>query len=464
MVSTNERSILRLLPPRLGAVLGAACLLALASLGALAQDETGPPEIDTSRGGPVFRLVLDSAVHPVAVERLDDALEQAEQAGAAALVIELSTPGGLEVSMRTMLQSILGSPVPVVVYVSPTGARAASAGFFLLMAADVAAMAPSTNTGAAAVVGAGGQEVEGTMGKKVQEDAAATIRSLAARNGRNVEAAESAVLEAKSFSAEEALEQELIDLIAPDLTALLAEIDGREIERAGDTVTLATAGASVRTVEPSFTQRVLGFLADPNVAYLLLTLGGLALYLEIMNPGTIIPGVVGVLSLILAFFGLSVLPTNVVGVALILLAIGLFIAEIKVQSFGILTLAGIVALVFGSLMLFKTAIPALRVSVELIVAVALAAGMMVAMLALVVLKTYGSRVTTGQEGLVTERGVARSPLAPSGKVFVHGELWDATSREPIAPGEPVEVVAVQGLKLEVRPVRGDETLPEANRA
>lgn len=459
-ISTHTPSLVRLF---------AALLLGLSGAMVLAQapeaEETSPSQ-STQAAGPVLHLELDSAIHPVVVEVIQDALEEAEAQGAELLVIELSTPGGLADSMREIFTAMLASPVPVAVYVSPAGARAASAGFFLLMASDVAAMAPSTNTGAAAVVGAGGQDIEGKMGDKVQEDAAATIRTLATRQGRNVEAAESAVLEAKSFSADEALELGLIEVIAEDLETLLDEIDGREIEKNGRTFVLRTADARVEPVEMTAIQRILAVLADPNIAYLLLTLGGLAIYVEVMNPGAIFPGVVGALALILAFFGMSVLPTNFAGVALILLALGLFVAELKIQSFGFLTAAGVVSLVLGSLMLFRTVeeVPVFRVDYEVIAGVAGTALGLVVFLFFAVVRTYRGKVTTGVEGMVSERGEARTDLDPKGKVFVHGELWEAVSDDPIPAGQTVEVVAVDGMRLKVQAVKESWPVPEVTEA
>jgi len=421
-------------------------------------DEEG--DAPRSDSGAVLRIRIDSAIHPVVSEFVRESLEEAERRRADLLVIELATPGGLVDSMREICTSMLGSEIPVVVYVAPAGSHAASAGFFILMASDIAAMAPGTNTGAAAAVSGEGEEIEGTMGKKVQEDGAAYIRSLASRKGRNIEMAEAAVLEAKSFSAEEALENNLIDLMVPSLTRLLVELDGREIEKNGRTVTLATADARVEDLEMGLFQRILATLANPSIAFLLLSLGGLGIYFELMNPGAIFPGVFGAIALILAFFALSVLPVNYAGVALVLLAIAFFIAEIKVQSFGLLTAGGIVSLVLGGLMLIKTAEPALRVSWQVILAVAVTAALVVGFLFTIAYRAFRNRVRTGSEGLVTERGVVREALDPRGKVWVHGEIWAAEAAEPIPVGEEVEVVAVDGMRLRVRRITDTSpTLP-----
>jgi membrane-bound serine protease (ClpP class) len=336
--------------------------------------------------------------------------------------------------------------------VSPSGSHAASAGFFLLMAADVAAMAPGTNTGAAHPVGGQGENVEGDLGEKVEQDAAAQIRSLASRNGRNADLAESAVVESKSFTADEALENGLIDLVAVDLSELLAEIDGRVLEAGRDEpLTLRTADAEIRSLEMSPFQRLLATIAHPNIAYILMTLGGLGLYFELSNPGAILPGVVGAICLILAFFALSVLPVNYAGIALILLAVVFFIAEIKVVSYGLLTVGGLVSLVLGSLMLFRSADPAIRVSLDVIFAVTLFAAAVVALLLWLVVRVHRSPITTGAEGLVHKWATARTDLAPRGKVFVWGEIWNAVADSPVAAGQTVEITAVDGMTLRVRP-------------
>lgn len=407
------------------------------------------PLLAQAEGGAVYRLRIKSAIHPVAAEMVADAVAEADQARAAALVIELDTPGGLVSSTREISTAILGARTPVVVYVSPSGAQAASAGFFILMSADVAAMAPSTNTGAAHPISSEG-EIEGIPGKKAEEDAAANIRTLAARMGRNVELAEKAVVESDSYTESEALDGKLIEVVAPSLPKLLEALDGREIKKGDRTVKLATAGAQVVEVETSAWRRALGVLADPNIAYIFLTLGFLGLYFELMNPGAVLPGVLGGIFLLLAFFGLSVLPVNYAGLALILLAIVLFIAEVKITSYGMLTVAGVISLVLGSLMLFKTAEPALRVSISLIVTLALASLLVVGFLLTFALRARLRPVTTGREGLVGLSGTARSALAPQGKVLVFGEIWDAVAEDPVSSGEEVEVVRVDNMTLVVR--------------
>ncbi len=404
-------------------------------------------------GGEVVRVRIDTPIHPVAAQLLADAIEQAEQEHAAALVIEIDTPGGLMTSMRDMIRDILATDVPVIGYVAPPGAQAASAGFFLLMSTDVAAMAPGTNAGAASPIGGQGQDIGGTLGEKIEQDATAQMRSLAKRNGRNVEAAEKAVTDALSYDADQAKELGLIEIIAPTLPKLLAEVDGRTIR--GETekpVVLATRDAVIRTHEPTWAQRFLALIADPNIAYGLLSIGSLGVLIELYNPGAIFPGVIGGICLVLGAFALSVLPVNVAGLALLALALIFFIAEIKVTSYGLLTTAGVVSLVIGSLMLFNSPDPALRVSLEVIVTAAGTTIVVVLFLMFQVLRAHRAQVRTGVEGMIRERGRAQSDLSPRGKVFVHGEIWDAESEAPALRGDPVEVLAVEGMWLRVRPV------------
>jgi membrane-bound serine protease (ClpP class) len=440
-----------------GAVLALA-LLAFATGASHAAAETGKKPPPSPAGpAPSSRIVvhvrLASIIQPVAAEFLRATLEKADAAGAAAVVVELDTPGGLMTSMHEMIEHILAARTPVVVYVAPSGAQASSAGFFLLMAADLAAMAPGTRTGAAHPVGAGGESIAGTLGEKVAQDAAAAIRSLAARNGRDATLAEQAVLTSRSFSAEEALSAHLVDLMAPSLAELLRAIDGRRVRSGAAAAVLHTSGATVREVEMTATQRLLSALAHPELAYLLLTLGGVGLFFEITHPGTLLPGVVGAICLLLAFFGLSLLAANYVAAALILLAMGLFVAELKAGGHGVLALSGVVSLVIGSLLLFSSPEPELRVGLEWITTVTLLSLAAVFTLMTAAWRARRRPVLTGVEGLIHERGVARSELRPGGKVFVHGELWDAVAEQPVAAGEAVEVTAVRDMILAVRPLR-----------
>lgn len=431
---------------------GFALLLAVLAVaaGAWGEEEPSPGEAPTPI---VFHAQVRSIIQPVVAEFLKDGLAEADAAGAAAFVIELDTPGGLLTSTREISTAMLGAETPVVVYVAPSGAQAASAGFFLLMAADVAAMAPGTNTGAAHPVGGEGKDIEGDLGEKAEQDAAATIRSLAERNGRDPKLAESAVVESRSFTESEALAAGLVDLVAADLPELLERLDGREVRnRKGEPRVVRVRDAELRTVAMTVFQRLLSAIAHPNIAYLLLTLGGLGLYFELSTPGAILPGVLGAICLLLAFFALSVLPVNAAGIALLILAAVLFVAEIKVVSHGLLAVGGIIALVLGSSMLFKSPDPAIRVSVSVIVSVTVFTAVLVAVLLTLVVRTHRSQVTTGAEGMVRKQAIARTALAPHGKVFVHGELWDAVAEAPTAAGQAVEVVAVEGMTLRVRPL------------
>jgi membrane-bound serine protease (ClpP class) len=429
----------------------------LALMGAAQEEEPGAT---------VVYIRLDSIIHPVSSEFIRESLAEAEKRDAAAMVIELSTPGGLLESTNEITRAILNSDVPVIVYVGPSGARAASAGFFILMSADVAAMAPATRTGAAHPVGGQGEEIEGTLGEKAEQDAAADVRALAARHGRNEELAEAAVVESRSYTEEEALENGLIDLVAIDVRTLLEEIDGREIEGPGDAVeVLRTGQATIEELEMSPIQKLLATIAHPNIAYILMTLGGLGLYFELSNPGAILPGVIGAICLILAFFALSVLPVNYAGIALILLAALFFIAEIKVTSYGLLTLAGLGSLVLGSLMLFKSADPALRVGFDVILAVVIFTGVVVAFLMTMVVRAHKRQVRTGLQGLVNEVGTVSADLNPRGKVKVHGELWHAVTDgagmvASVPRGTSVKVVAVDGMTLRVRPLVDAPSGPE----
>ena len=403
--------------------------------------------------GEVILLRASSIVHPVLAEYLSKGLAEADATGARAVVIELDTPGGLMDSTREITTAILGAKTPVVVWVGPEGAHAASAGFFILQAADIAAMAPGTNTGAAHPVGGDGDDIPGHLGKKVEEDAAAQVRALALQRGRNVQLAEAAVRDSRSFTADEALSNRLIDFVAPDLSALLQAIEGREIARGEGRAPLRVAGAAVREIEMPAFRRALSILAHPNIALALLVLGGLGLYFEMMHPGAVLPGVVGAICLVLAFWALSVLPVRAAGVALVLLALLFFIAEVKVISYGLLSVAGIVSLVLGSMLLFDSPEPALRASLGLIATLAGAAAALVGFVAWMAVRIARLPVRSGREGMIHERGVARTALDPEGKIFVHGEIWAAIADAavPIAAGDPVEVIGVENLTLHVRP-------------
>jgi membrane-bound serine protease (ClpP class) len=403
----------------------------------------------------VTTLEIDGVISPITVRLVASAIERARADGASALVILLDTPGGLERSMRSIVRDMLNSPVPVIVYVSPTGARAASAGAFITLAAHVAAMAPATNIGAAHPVAAGGGTVDKESMRKVENDAAAFIRTVARERGRNQEWAEKAVRSSVSATEQEALKLGIIDLVAASLPDLLAKVDGRQVKTAGGTVALKTRGATVQPLAIGWRDRFLALISDPNIAYILLMLGMLGLFFELANPGVILPGVIGGISLILAFFAFQSLPINWAGVLLILFGIVLLIAEIKVVSHGVLTIGGVIAILLGSMMLVNTAEFPLRVSWTVIIpAVALTAAIFVFAVSAGV-RAQMQQPTTGSAGLLHEVGVAQTAIDPEGQVVVHGELWTAVAETSGIPaGERVRVVAVEGLRLRVERASG----------
>ena len=393
---------------------------------------------------------LDGVVHVITAAHVTQAIDRADATGAPLLILRLDTPGGLDTAMRQIVDKMLNCRTPVAVFVGPSGARAASAGFIITVAADVAAMAPGTNIGAAHPVSGMGQMDE-VMSKKVTSDAAAYIRSKAERRGRNVEMAEQAVVESKSFTEKEALELKLIDLVADDVGQLLAKLDGREVKRFdGTKVRLQLAGHQPVPVRMDWRQMVLSTIARPDVLFLLL-LGAMAgLGAEISHPGLLFPGILGLLCLILFLFASQIIPVNWAGVLLILLAVGLFAAEVKVASYGLLTVGGIVAMVLGAMMLVDSSLPELRVNVwDLLPAVLLMAGA-TTLLVRMVIQAQRRRPVTGVEGLVGLTATADSDLEPGGWVIVQGERWTAVAAERVARGETVEVVAVEGLRLRVR--------------
>jgi membrane-bound serine protease (ClpP class) len=401
----------------------------------------------------VRKITVNAPIHPITSEYVVGAVRDAERADARLLIIGLNTPGGLDTSMREIIEAVVNARVPVAAYVSPSGARAASAGFFIGVACDIFAMAPGTNTGAAHPVGISmtGQSMDKTMEDKVTHDAASYIKSLAAKRGRNVALAEDAVRKSLSYTEEEALKGGLIDLIVASDAALIAALDGKVLKRFdGTEMTLALAGEPVVEVPMSFRQRFLLTISNPNLAYILLMIGLLGLYFEFANPGAILPGVLGGISLLLAIFSFQILPINYVGLLLIVLAIALFILEVKVHSYGMLSIGGIAAMLIGSMMLIDSPVPELRPSLRLIIPVAVGISLVCIFLVALVIKAQTRRASTGREGMVGEIGTARTDLSPHGKVFVHGELWDAEADAPVRAGERVRVVAFAGgLKIKV---------------
>jgi membrane-bound serine protease (ClpP class) len=404
-----------------------------------------------ARAETVSQVDIEGVISPVTVRIVSTALDRAREARSAALVIRLDTPGGLERSMRSVVQQILNSDVPVVVYVGPTGARAASAGVFITMAAHVAAMAPATNLGAAHPVAAGGGSIDKESMKKIENDAAAFARTIALARGRNAEWAEKAVRESVSATEREAVTLKIVDLVAESIPDLLGKIDGRTVKTSRGDVALRTKGAAIDPIEIGLRDRILNVITDPNVAYILMTLGVLGLFFELANPGVILPGVIGGISLILAFFAFQSLPINYAGLLLILFGVILLVAEIKVVSHGILSIGGAVSMVLGSLMLYDA--PAgmnLRVSWAVIIPmVGLTVGLFAIALAAGV-RALARRPVTGAEGLIGLTGLVREPLTPEGLVLVQGELWRAVADGAVPQaGEPVRVVAIDGLKLKV---------------
>ncbi len=410
-------------------------------------------------GQRVVVVTLDDSIQPASLRYLRRSIDAARSGGAALTIIELNTPGGLLASLRQMTTAITGATTPVVVYVTPSGGQAASAGFFLLMAADIAAMAPGTNIGAAHPVGPQGEDLQKTISEKIANDAAALARSLAQARGRPEEWAEKAVRESASFTASEALEKKLIDIIATDRGELLKRLDGMEVKRFdGRVQTLKLDAPEIIPVEPNAADKLLSVIAHPNIAFLLFLAGIAGVGFELTHPGAIVPGVVGGLSLLLGLFALSVLPINYVGILLMLLAIVFFVLEVKVSSYGLLTIAGLVSFVFGALMLIDSPIPALRVGLEVILPSALLIAGLVLFLLNRVLNVHRSQPLTGQEGMVGEEGRVVVALEPAGKVFVHGEYWDAVASRSMALGERVRVVKVHGDRLEVEPVADTSTV------
>lgn len=396
----------------------------------------------------VIRVDIDGVIHPISQEFVERAIDEGIARKADAVVIVLRTPGGLDTSMRGIIEKMIKSPVPVLVWVGPSGSRAASAGFFILEAADVAAMAPGTNTGAAHPVTLGGEKMDDVMKMKLQNDAAAYMRTIAHRRGRNVKVAESGVREAKSFTEDEALSLKLIEVIATDVPSLLKWADGKTIKRFdGRTQVLHTANKRVIDYEMTLKQKVLGWIMDPNVVFILMALGGLALWAEFNHPGAILPGVVGVICLVLAVFALNILPTNFAGIVLILVAFAFFAAEAKFTSYGVLGTAGVICMVLGAMMLVDGPIPELRVNLWTAIAVSIPIALIAVFLMTLVIRASKHRVSTGSEGMIGRIGVAQTALAPEGKVFVHGELWNARAKNEVAEGTRVRVREVEGLRV-----------------
>ena len=440
----------------LRAVRSAAALALLPGLAA-----AQPPSAAETQAAPAAKAPLvviarvDALIHPVSAEYMIDAMDRADADGAAAVVFTLSTPGGLVDSTRSIVSRMIASKTPVVVYVAPAGVHAASAGFIITIAADVAAMAPGTNIGAAHPVSGTGEQMDETMAKKSAEDLAAYARNLASKRNRNVELCDQAVKESRAFTEAEALSASppLIDLVAVDLDDLLKQLDGRTVTRFdGSTVVLRTAGAETLALEMSLRQRILSALAHPNIAYLLLSLGMLGLTIELWNPGAVLPGVAGGICLLLAFFTFQVLPVNYAGLLLILFGVALFVLEIKVTSYGVLSAGGVISLLFGSMILMDSSAPELQVSLNVIIPVVVGVSAVLIFLVRLAVASQRRRSVTGPSGMIDGEGVALTAFSSgtAGRVATHGEIWRAVADEPVAEGDTVRITAVDGLTLTVR--------------
>ncbi len=437
------------LPQRIGgAILALAVCLPQTSLRSTSPQGTDPSVIVLAE--------VDSIIQPVSAEFMIQTLERAEADHAGLVVFTLRTPGGLVDSTRAIVTRMLAASMPVAIFVGPAGARAASAGFILTIAADVAAMAPGTHIGAAHPVTGDGEKMDETMSKKAAQDVAAYVRTLATARHRNVTLAEQAVNDSRAFTEEEALHASppLIDLLAKDVPDLLEKLDGRTIRRFdGATAVLRTSGARLTKREMTLRQRVLSAIAHPNIAYLLLSLGMLGLTIELWTPGAVLPGIVGGVSLLLAFFALSLLPVNYAGLLLILLGLMLFALEIKVTSYGLLTAGGVISLVFGSMILMDSPAPEFQLSLRIVLPVAVAFAAIAVMLVRLGVAAQRRPAVTGIAGMIGEAGQAVTPIGPTqpGRVAVHGELWDATAVQPVAEGARVRIIAIDGLRVTVHP-------------
>jgi membrane-bound serine protease (ClpP class) len=410
----------------------------------------------------VLKIVVNDTIHPITDEYIGRALDEAARSKDQALLIELSTPGGLLDSTRDIIEKILASPVPVIIFVTPSGSRAASAGFFILESADVAAMTPGSNTGAAHPVTLGGGKMDDTMKEKLENDTAALMRSVVSKRGRNIEVAESAVRQSKSFTDQEALSQHLIDYVASSEQDLFKQMQGKTVKRFnGQMATLNLVGQPVRDYDLTLKEKILAFIMDPNIAFILLAIGALALYAEFNHPGAVVPGTVGVVFILLAVFALNLLPVRFAAVVLILSSFALFALEAKFATHGVLAIGGIVTMALGGLLLVDAPIPEMRVHLLTALAVSIPLGFITVFLMSIAVKARRNKVVTGAQGLVGEIGTAQSALSPQGKVFVHGELWDAVSSANLAAGETVVVRRVDGLQLLVDPVPSAQRAPAA---
>jgi len=408
---------------------------------------------------PVFNVIsVDGIITSPTAKHIAQSIEEASKEGAEGLIILLDTPGGMDTAMRDIAKSILNAPLPVIVYVSPPGARAASAGVIITQAAHIAAMAPGTNIGAAhpVAIGIGGGGMDKTMSKKVENDAAAYARSIAKSKGRSEEWVEKAVRKSESITAEEALKLKVIDYVAPDVDKLLAAIDQKEITVAGKKKKISTKNAVINNKKIGTRQGILAAISDPNISYILLLIGLAGLYFELSTPGAILPGVIGGISLLLAFFGLSTLPVNYTGILLIIFGVILFIAEIKVMSHGILTVGGVISLIMGSLLLFDTTEPALRISLQVLIPAVVVASAFFILVIWLAIKAQLRKHFSGGEAMLGTNAEAVTDIANEGKVFLEGEYWKATSEKPIKKGAKVKILKIEGLNLSVEEIKKEQ--------
>ena len=403
---------------------------------------------------PVYTIEVDGIINPATAKFIIDSIDEATQQGAQCLIIQLDTPGGLMESMRVIVKKELASTIPIIVYVAPGGARAASAGVFVTMAAIIAVLAPGTHIGAAHPVTLGGGEGKEskTMKDKIVNDTVAFIKNIAKTRGRNADWGEKAVVKSVSITDEEAVKLNVVDLISPDVTTLLDKIDGKVVKFNGVTRTLHTKGVQPKPIKMSWREKLLDVISNPQIAYYLLMLGGMGIFFELSNPGAILPGVVGGILLILAFYALQVLPVNYAGLALILFAIILFIAEIKVVSHGLLAVGGVISLFLGSLMLFRSPEEYMTLSLSVIIPAVLVTSAFFIFAATMAIRARLRKPTTGMEGLIGEVGIASTPIAPEGKISIHGEFWDVVSDQNIEKGDKVQVIGVTNLKLKVKKI------------
>jgi membrane-bound serine protease (ClpP class) len=425
-----------------------ALLPVIALSGCQHNDKKSPPA-SVEQGKQVYLAPVDAAITPIIAEYISKVIDSASNANAEAVIIELDTPGGLVDSMREIVKKMMSADVPVIVYVGPSGARAASAGVFITLAANIAAMAPTTHIGAAHPVTMEGK-LDKTMETKIVNDLAAMARSIAEKRGRNAKWAEDAVRNSVSITETEALQQKVVDFIAPDIPSLLKDIDGKTVDLVVGKKTLFTKGAAVREIGMGFRYKILNIISNPNIAYILMILGFYGLYFELSNPGAIFPGVAGAICLILAFYALQTLPINYAGLMLIILGVGLFIAEAFITSHGVLGVGGAIAMTMGSLMLVESASPYLHISWAVIVPVVSLSAILFIITVRLAVRVHREKADTGREGMIGLVGEAKTDIHEAGQVFMRGEYWNAWSDEQIRAGTKVKVEAIEGLKLKVR--------------